>query len=40
MTAVKEADDRGFSWELIAKQIKSRTSVQCLRKWCKRGVAQ
>lgn len=35
ITAVKETSDSGFSWELIAKQVKSRNAVQCLRKWCK-----
>lgn len=35
MSAVKEANESGFSWELIAKQVKSRNAVQCLRKWCK-----
>jgi len=32
---MKEASESGFSWELIAKQVKTRNGVQCLRKWCK-----
>ena len=35
MTAVKEADESGFSWELIAKQVNSRNAMQCLKKWYK-----
>ena len=38
LTAVKETSESGFSWELIAKQVKSRTGVQCLRKWYKKDV--
>lgn len=35
MTAVKESNESGFSWELIAKQVKTRNAAQCLRKWYK-----
>ena len=33
ITAVKEANESGFSWQLIAQQVKTRNAVQCLRKW-------